>query len=100
VSRKSPSQRRRQRGQPPRPAAAKPASGRGAAAAAGKDPRPPASASRRTPREWGIDIAIMLGAFVVVSAIAGALGAANLGTALSFGQIGFGIALVWVLVRR
>ncbi len=42
----------------------------------------------------------MLGAFVVASALAGALGAPNLGTALAFGQIGFAIALVYVLVRR
>ena len=42
----------------------------------------------------------MLGAFVVGSALAGALGAVNLGTALSFGQIAFAIALVLVLVRR
>lgn len=46
------------------------------------------------------DLAIMLGAFAVASAIAGALGAVNLGTALSFGQIGFAIALVYVLLRR
>ena len=47
-----------------------------------------------------IDLAIMLGAFAASSAIAAALGAANFGTALAFGQIGFAIALVWVLVRR
>ena len=46
------------------------------------------------------DLAIVLGAFVVASAVAGLLGAANLGTALSFGQIGFGAALVYVLLRR
>jgi hypothetical protein len=47
-----------------------------------------------------LDLPIMLGAFVVGSALAGALGAVNLGTALSFGQIAFAIALVLVLVRR
>jgi hypothetical protein len=46
------------------------------------------------------DLAIVLGAFVLVSAVAGALGAANLGTALSFGQMGFAAALVYVLLRR
>jgi hypothetical protein len=46
------------------------------------------------------DLAIVLGAFVLASAVAGALGAANLGTALSFGQIGFAAALVYVLLRR
>jgi hypothetical protein len=46
------------------------------------------------------DLAILLGAFAVASVVAGAFGAANFGTALSFGQIGFAAALVWVLVRR
>lgn len=46
------------------------------------------------------DLSIVLGAFVVVSALAGLLGAANLGTALSFGQIGFALALVFVLLKR
>ena len=46
------------------------------------------------------DLAIVLGAFVLASALAGLLGAANLGTALSFGQIGFAAALVYVLLRR
>jgi hypothetical protein len=46
------------------------------------------------------DLSIVLGAFVVASALAGLLGASNLGTALSFGQIGFALALVYVLLRR
>lgn len=46
------------------------------------------------------DLAIMFGAFVVASALAGALGAINLGTALAFGQIAFAIAAVFVIVRR
>jgi hypothetical protein len=46
------------------------------------------------------DLAILIGAFAVASAVAGALGAANFGTALAFGQIGFAAALVWVLLRR
>jgi hypothetical protein len=46
------------------------------------------------------DLAIVLGAFALASAVAGLLGAANLGTALSFGQIGFAAALVYVLLRR
>ena len=45
------------------------------------------------------DLAILLGAFAATSALAAALGAANFGTALAFGQIGFAAALVWVLVR-
>ncbi len=47
-----------------------------------------------------LDLAIMLGAFVLASAVAGALGAINLGTALTFGQIGFALAAVFVIVRR
>lgn len=47
-----------------------------------------------------MDLAIMLGAFAAATAIAAALGAANFGTALSFGQIGFALALVYVLLRR
>jgi hypothetical protein len=46
------------------------------------------------------DVAILVGAFAAGSAIAAALGAANLGTALSFGQIAFALALAWVLLRR
>ena len=47
-----------------------------------------------------IDLAIMLGALVLASALAGALGAINLGTALAFGQIAFAAAAVLVIVRR
>ena len=46
------------------------------------------------------DLLTMLGAFAASSALAAALGAANFGTALAFGQIGFALALVWVLLRR
>ena len=42
----------------------------------------------------------MVGAFVVGSALAGLLGAVNLGTALAFGQIAFAIAAVFVIVKR
>lgn len=47
-----------------------------------------------------IDLGIMLGVFAGATAIAAALGAANLGTAMTFGQIGFAGALVYVLLRR
>jgi len=43
---------------------------------------------------------IVLAAFVLASALAGALGAANLGTALSFGQIAVAISVVYVMLRR
>ena len=46
------------------------------------------------------DLGIIFGAFVLATGLAAALGAANFGTALSFGQIGFAVALVWVLVRE
>ena len=46
------------------------------------------------------DLLIVIGAFALGSAIAGALGAVNLGTALAFGQIAFAASLVYVLVRR
>jgi hypothetical protein len=47
-----------------------------------------------------LDLLIVLGAFILASALAGALGAANLGTALAFGQMGFAASLVYVLVKR
>lgn len=46
------------------------------------------------------DLLTILGAFVLATAVAAALGAANFGTALTFGQIAFAAALVWVLVKR
>jgi hypothetical protein len=46
------------------------------------------------------DLLTMFGAFVLASALAGALGAPNLGTALSFGQIAFAVAVVYVLLKR
>jgi hypothetical protein len=46
------------------------------------------------------DLLTMVGAFVVASALAGALGAANLGTALSFGQIAFAASVVYVMLKR
>jgi hypothetical protein len=43
-------------------------------------------------------LALMLGAFAVGAAIAGALGAVSLGVALGVGQIFFAVTLVWVLL--
>jgi hypothetical protein len=45
------------------------------------------------------DLATLLAAFAGASALAALFGAANFGTALTFGQIGFAAALVWVLLR-
>ena len=46
------------------------------------------------------DLLLILGSFVLASALAGALGAANLGTALAFGQIAIALAVVYVMVKR
>jgi len=47
-----------------------------------------------------VELALMLGAFVLGSALAGLLGAANLGTALTFGTIAFAATLTWIVLRR
>ena len=47
-----------------------------------------------------LNLLIMFGAFVLASALAGALGAVNLGTALAFGQIAFAATTVYVMLRR
>jgi ABC-type methionine transport system permease subunit len=46
------------------------------------------------------DLLILLATFVVVSALAGLLGAANLGTALTFGTIAFAAVLVGLMLKR
>lgn len=46
------------------------------------------------------DLALLIGSFVVASAIAAAAGATNLGTALTFGTIAFAAALMFVLLRH
>jgi hypothetical protein len=46
------------------------------------------------------DLLIMLGAFVLASLLAEALGATNLGTALAFGQIAFAGSVVYVMLKR
>ncbi len=63
------------------------------------EPSPPAG-GRGLGRSALTDLLILLGSFAIVSAIAGIAGAPNLGTALSFGQIGFGLAAVYVVLRR
>jgi hypothetical protein len=49
---------------------------------------------------WVLDLALMLGAFAAATLVAELAGAANLGTALTFGQIAFALAAVFVLLRR
>lgn len=46
------------------------------------------------------DLLTILGAFVLASALAGALGAPNLGTALAFGQMAFAASVVYVMLKR
>jgi hypothetical protein len=46
------------------------------------------------------DLTTIVGAFVLATLVALALGAHNTGTALTFGQIAFAAALVAVLLRR
>jgi hypothetical protein len=46
------------------------------------------------------DLILIVGAFVLASALAGALGATNLGTALAFGQIALAACVVYVMLRR
>jgi hypothetical protein len=43
--------------------------------------------------------ALLLAVFAVVTAVAAALGAANLGTAATFGQLAFVVVLTYVLAR-
>ncbi|HEY2202643.1 MAG TPA: hypothetical protein VGH56_12210 [Solirubrobacteraceae bacterium] len=46
------------------------------------------------------DLLMIVAAFVLVSALAGALGAADLGTALAFGQMALAATTVYVLLKR
>lgn len=45
-------------------------------------------------------VALLLAVFAVVTAVAELLGAANLGTAMTFGQLAFAGTLVALLVRE
>jgi hypothetical protein len=46
------------------------------------------------------DVLLGLGAFVVATAVAEIAGAANLGTAATFGQLAFAAVVVGLLTRR
>jgi hypothetical protein len=73
---------------------------------AGKAPgHEQARPSRRrlpTGARWSVwrGLLAIVGAFVLASAIAGALGAVNLGIALSFGQIAVALTVVYLMLRR
>jgi uncharacterized membrane protein (DUF485 family) len=47
-----------------------------------------------------IGLALVLAAFALGTLVAELFGAANLGTALTFGQLAFAATVVWVMVRR
>jgi hypothetical protein len=73
------------------------------------EPAPPADGGRATEPARShptggasavADLVLMLVAFAACSAIAGLAGAPNLGTALTFGQIGFALVAVYVLLAR
>ena len=97
--------RRARRARPARPRR----TARGRARAGRRRPRRRRAGPRRRPRRSGGRRVIrrvlrgvlgLLAVFAVVTAIAALLGAANLGTAATFGQIAFAAALVWVLLKR
>jgi hypothetical protein len=47
-----------------------------------------------------LNLALVLAVFVLVTLIAQVAGAPNLGTAMTFGQLAFGAAITFVLVKR
>ncbi len=47
-----------------------------------------------------LDLLVLVAAFALGTAVAELLGAPNLGTAMTYGQLAFAAALVWVLIRR
>jgi hypothetical protein len=49
---------------------------------------------------FAIDLGIVISAAIVGTLLGALFGATNFGTALTFGQIAFAIALVWVLLKR
>jgi len=51
-------------------------------------------------RALAVQAAALLALFLAVTGLAELMGAANLGTAASFGQIAFMLGLLFVLLRR
>ena len=49
---------------------------------------------------FAADLGIVISAAIAGTLVAALLGATNFGTALTFGQIAFAIALVWVMLKR
>lgn len=48
---------------------------------------------------WPGQLAVLVAAFIVPTLLALAVGAANLGTAATFGQLAFAGAFMWLIVR-
>ena len=46
------------------------------------------------------DLGLLAGAFLAATGIAELAGAANMGTALTFGELAFAATLLWILLRR
>jgi hypothetical protein len=46
------------------------------------------------------DLLTLAATFAGATAVAALLGAANLGTALTFGELAFTVALMWAILRR
>jgi hypothetical protein len=46
------------------------------------------------------DLGLVGAVFLAATGVAELLGAANMGTALTFGQLAFAATLMWVLLRR
>ena len=44
--------------------------------------------------------ALLIAVFAIATALAELFGAKNLGTAMGFGQIGFALGLVYLVIRR
>lgn len=49
---------------------------------------------------WPGQLGLLVTAFVVPTLVAAALGAANLGTAATFGQLAFAAAFMYLIVKR
>jgi hypothetical protein len=74
-----------------------------ASSSGGAEPREAGRfADRGAGQSWGlgVQLAFVVAVFAVVTLVAELAGAANLGVALGVGQIGFAIAVIYLLVRR
>ncbi|MEZ5122910.1 MAG: hypothetical protein R2736_15240 [Solirubrobacterales bacterium] len=49
---------------------------------------------------WQSQLALMVGALVVATALAALFGAANLGVALTFGQVAFAAAYMFIIWKH